>query len=233
MNEARISDDLVLVNDKGLYCPLGDFYIDPWRPVENALITHAHSDHARTWAQYYFSSAKALPFVKHRLGKELKIEGFEYGRKVKLGQTWVSFHPAGHIAGSAQIRIEHRDRVWTVSGDHIRWSLVIGNHELGSRPYLASLPFEIFEESLDVGPLTLAHGHRRNESRFVIVGHVHPAISLRTGTTRLRLPCFVLDEKRLLLPSFGSLTGGFELDVTSDQRIFAITPQEVFEVKGH
>ncbi len=115
----------------------------------------------------------------------------------------------------------------------IRWSLVIGNHERGSKPYLESLPFQISEESLQVGPLTMAHGHGKSAAGFVIVGHVHPVISLKNGPTRLRLPCFVLDDKRLLLPSFGSLTGGFELEIASDQRIFAITPQEVFEVKGH
>ncbi len=115
----------------------------------------------------------------------------------------------------------------------IRWSLVIGNHERGSKPYLTSLPFQIFEESLQIGPLTMAHGHQDSGAGFAIVGHVHPAVSLRSGPTRLRLPCFVLDDKRLLLPSFGSLTGGFELEVTRDQRIFAVTPHEVFEVKGH
>ncbi len=120
MTATRNADDLVLVNDRGLYCPLGDFYIDPWRPVENALITHAHSDHARIGAQQYFSSKKALPFVKHRLGNGIRITGFEYGEKVKLGQTWVSFHPAGHIAGSAQVRIESGNCVWTVSGDYKR-----------------------------------------------------------------------------------------------------------------
>lgn len=112
--------DLVLVNEKGLYCPQGDFYIDPWRPVDSALITHAHSDHARVGAAKYWSAEKAAPFIRHRLGSEIQIRGIPYGEKFKLGQTWVSFHPAGHISGSAQVRIEYQNEVWVVSGDYKR-----------------------------------------------------------------------------------------------------------------
>ncbi len=120
MDRSNHNDDLVYVDDKGLFCSPGRFYIDPWRPVDVALITHAHSDHARLGAKNYLCSEKALPFINHRLGPEIKIGSHAYGQKFKLNDTWVSFHPAGHIAGSAQIRIEHGTRVWVVSGDYKR-----------------------------------------------------------------------------------------------------------------
>ncbi len=115
-----MEQDLVHVDDKGLYCPMGDFHIDPWRPVPTAVITHAHSDHARAVAKRYLSSASSKPFIQHRLGREISIEGIPYGQRVRLGETDVSFHPAGHIGGSSQIRIEHRGTVWVVSGDYKR-----------------------------------------------------------------------------------------------------------------
>ena len=115
-----LKQDIVHVNERGLYCPSGDFYIDPWKPVETAVITHAHSDHARVGSKKYFSSATGMPFVRHRLGSDIKIDGIDYGRKIKMGRCWVSLHPAGHIAGSSQVRIEEGSRVWVISGDYKR-----------------------------------------------------------------------------------------------------------------
>lgn len=112
--------DLVYVEKEGLYCPAGDFYIDPWGPVQTAVITHAHSDHARTGAKKYFASEKSLPILQHRLGQKLPLQGIPYGQKFKLNKAWVSFHPAGHILGSAQVRIEAEDQVWVASGDYKR-----------------------------------------------------------------------------------------------------------------
>ncbi|HEY9647983.1 MAG TPA: ligase-associated DNA damage response exonuclease, partial [Chroococcidiopsis sp.] len=98
----------------------GGFFIDPWRPVETALITHAHADHARSGSQRYIATHLSEGVLRKRLGDCLPFEGVEYGEKIKLGHTWVSFHPAGHVLGSAQIRVEHGDEVWVVSGDYKR-----------------------------------------------------------------------------------------------------------------
>lgn len=111
---------LISVQPQGLYCEQGDFYIDPWHPVEQALITHAHSDHARSGSQRYFATRISEGILRKRLGDRTHLQGVEYGEKLKLGNVWVSFHPAGHVLGSAQIRVESKDEVWVVSGDYKR-----------------------------------------------------------------------------------------------------------------
>jgi putative mRNA 3-end processing factor len=111
---------LVTVTPDGLYCPPGRFHIDPWRPVERALITHAHGDHARWGSARYLSASPALSLLRKRLGPEATIAVLPYGERLQVGDTTISFHPAGHILGSAQIRIEHRGEVWVVSGDYKR-----------------------------------------------------------------------------------------------------------------
>lgn len=111
---------LITVRPEGLYCAPGNFYIDPWKPVETALITHAHSDHARPGSQGYVATEISRGILQRRLGSSLALRGVQYGEKLKLGDTWVSFHPAGHVLGSAQIRVEHQDQVWVASGDYKR-----------------------------------------------------------------------------------------------------------------
>lgn len=111
---------LITVRSEGLYCEAGNFYIDPWRGVGTALITHAHSDHARSGSAHYVATAVSRGVLTKRLGANIDLRGVSYGEKLKLGDTWVSFHPAGHVLGSAQIRVEHRDEVWVVSGDYKR-----------------------------------------------------------------------------------------------------------------
>jgi putative mRNA 3-end processing factor len=111
---------LITVLQEGLYCEAGGFFIDPWRSVDTALITHAHSDHARSGSNQYFATKISEGILRKRLGESVNLQGVEYGEKIKLGDTWVSFHPAGHVLGSAQIRVEHRDEVWVVSGDYKR-----------------------------------------------------------------------------------------------------------------
>ena len=101
----------------GIYCPAGDFYIDPWRRVDRALITHGHSDHARWGMGRYLATHDALPVMRHRLG-EITAEGIAYGEKRMIGGALVSFHPAGHVPGSAQIRVEVGGEVWVASGDY-------------------------------------------------------------------------------------------------------------------
>lgn len=106
------------VRPEGLYCEAGDFYIDPRGRVERALVTHAHSDHARPGHTHYLVSKSCLPLLKLRLGQEISAEGIPFGEKRKIGGAQVSFHPAGHILGSSQIRVEVGGRVWAVSGDY-------------------------------------------------------------------------------------------------------------------
>ncbi len=111
---------LVLPTSEGLYCPAGGFHIDPWRAVPRALITHAHADHARHGSRGYLGAMPGVPLLQRRLGADSVIEGMAYGERRRIGQVDVSFHPAGHVLGSAQIRIEHRGEVWVVSGDYKR-----------------------------------------------------------------------------------------------------------------
>lgn len=111
---------LISVRPEGLYCEQGNFYIDPWRKVETALITHAHSDHARSGSEHYYAIDSSEGILRKRLGKDIDLTPMEYGNKIQLGNTWVSFHSAGHVLGSAQIRVEHKDEVWCVSGDYKR-----------------------------------------------------------------------------------------------------------------
>ncbi|MDW3181285.1 ligase-associated DNA damage response exonuclease [Roseobacter sp.] len=103
--------------DRGIYCAAGDFYIDPWRPVDRALITHGHADHARSGHQRYLATNAALPVMRHRLG-EIAAQGVPYGDVVTIGDARVSFHPAGHVPGSAQIRVEVSGEIWVASGDY-------------------------------------------------------------------------------------------------------------------
>ncbi|MBD2055891.1 ligase-associated DNA damage response exonuclease [Oculatella sp. FACHB-28] len=111
---------LITVRQEGLYCEQGGFYIDPWRSVDCALITHAHSDHARSGANQYIATCLSEGVLRKRLGDEINLQGVEYREKLKLGNTLVSFHSAGHVLGSAQIRVECGDQVWVVSGDYKR-----------------------------------------------------------------------------------------------------------------
>src|SRR6185437_13622508 len=102
----------------GLYCAAGGFYVDPWMPVARAVITHAHADHARPGSGSYLCAAPCVFPLRARLGAEASIEGVAYGAPVEMNGVRVSLHPAGHVLGSAQVRIESGGEVWVVSGDY-------------------------------------------------------------------------------------------------------------------
>ena len=102
---------------EGIYCPAGDFYVDPWRPVPRALITHGHADHARPGHGQYLATDGAAPVMRHRLG-EITLDTVRYGETRRIGGASVSFHPAGHVPGAAQIRVEVGGEIWVVSGDY-------------------------------------------------------------------------------------------------------------------
>lgn len=110
--------EILIQRPEGIYCPAGDFYIDPKRSVPRALITHGHSDHARKGSKSYLCHEDSINILKLRLGENLKYQGIKYGKKIQIGDAIVSFHPAGHILGSAQIRIEVKGEVWAISGDY-------------------------------------------------------------------------------------------------------------------
>jgi putative mRNA 3-end processing factor len=108
---------MVVVRKEGLYCVPGDFYIDPWRPVERAVITHAHGDHARQGHRRYLTAAPGVGVLRARMG-EVQIDALEYGEKVSHNGVTLSLHPAGHVLGSSQVRMECGGEVWVASGDY-------------------------------------------------------------------------------------------------------------------
>lgn len=109
--------DLVVHRPEGLYCPPGGFYIDPWRPVARAVITHAHSDHARAGNAHYLAAAPAEGVLRARLG-DIVLQTLPYGQALVHNGVRISLHPAGHVLGSAQVRLEHEGQVWVASGDY-------------------------------------------------------------------------------------------------------------------
>ena len=109
--------DLVIARPEGLYCPPGDFYIDPWQPVPHALITHAHGDHLRMGHGRYLTAEAGRHVVTKRVGA-VDLQGLPYGERITHRGVTISFHPAGHVLGSAQVRLEHGGQVWVVSGDY-------------------------------------------------------------------------------------------------------------------
>jgi putative mRNA 3-end processing factor len=108
---------LIEFTNKGLFCKVGNFFIDPWQPVDRAVITHAHSDHARSGSASYLCHRLTKPLLELRLGPH-PIQAIEWNEPVHINGVKVSLHPAGHIIGSSQVRIEHGGEVAVVSGDY-------------------------------------------------------------------------------------------------------------------
>ncbi|MBK9732538.1 MAG: ligase-associated DNA damage response exonuclease [Chitinophagaceae bacterium] len=109
---------LLQFTDKGIYCEAGDFYIDPHKPVNRAIITHAHSDHAYRGHQVYLAHRQSVPVMRQRLGADINVHSLEYNEKIIHNGVTVSLHPAGHIIGSSQVRVELNGEVWVASGDY-------------------------------------------------------------------------------------------------------------------
>ncbi len=109
---------LVRFTKKGIYCIPGKFYLDPWYPVDYAVISHAHADHARWGMKHYLCHDDSKVILKHRIGKEISIQSLSYGKAININGVSVSFFPAGHIIGSAQIRLEFKGFVVVFSGDY-------------------------------------------------------------------------------------------------------------------
>lgn len=108
---------LLEFTDRGIYCPPADVYLDPWKPVDRALISHGHADHSRPGHGQYITHRRNVPIIRHRLG-DIRVSGREWGESFAVNGVRFSFHPAGHIIGSSQIRAEYRGEVWVFSGDY-------------------------------------------------------------------------------------------------------------------
>jgi putative mRNA 3-end processing factor len=117
-NNEIVPTSLLQLTARGLWCPPGDFFIDPWGQVERAIVTHAHADHARPGSQRYLTARAGLTVLRVRLGPEVQIDTVDYGEGVAINGVTVSLHPAGHILGSAQVRLEQRGELVVVSGDY-------------------------------------------------------------------------------------------------------------------
>ena len=108
---------LLVFNENGIYCKEADVYLDPWHPVDRAIITHGHADHSRWGNKEYITHKNNVPIIKHRLG-DIVVHGKEYNEKFVVNNVTFSLHPAGHIIGSSQVRVEHKGEVWVFSGDY-------------------------------------------------------------------------------------------------------------------
>jgi putative mRNA 3-end processing factor len=111
-------DELLQLTPSGLYCDEADLYIDPWRPVKRAVITHAHADHARPGSRSYLCARESRPLLAARLGPETDIQTLAYGEPLSINSMTLSLHPAGHVLGSAQVKLEMGGRTTVVSGDY-------------------------------------------------------------------------------------------------------------------
>jgi putative mRNA 3-end processing factor len=140
----RAAEDLIKASSRGLYCEAGDFYIDPWVPVERAVITHAHGDHLRGGSAQYYLASTGIGVAQRRLPADASLVPLQYGESIVLGDTRVSLHPAGHILGSSQVRVEHQGRVWVMSGDYKR------------DPDPTCLPFEVVPCDVFISEATFA-----------------------------------------------------------------------------
>ena len=109
---------LLAFDDRGIYCQQGDFYIDPWRPVGKAVITHGHSDHARQGHDKYLSTPETAVVLKYRLGGNIHVQTIKYGETIVIHGVEVTLIPAGHIIGSAQVKVSYKGEIWVVTGDY-------------------------------------------------------------------------------------------------------------------
>ena len=159
MRYRSTSSQLIRPTRDGLFCEAGGFYIDPWRKVDRALVTHGHSDHARYGMGAYLTATPGIGVVRERVGQNAHIEGIAFGESRQIGNVKVSFHPAGHLLGSAQIRVEHKGEVWVVTGDYktapdvsceafepVRCDTLITESTFGLPVYNWPEPAEIFRQ---------------------------------------------------------------------------------------
>ena len=179
----------------GLYCAGGDFYIDPWQPVPRALITHAHGDHARPGSAAYLCADPCAPLLRRRMGHDAAVESMPYGELRRIGDVDVSFHPAGHVLGSAQIRIAGASGTWVVAGDYKR------------APDPTCAPFEVVFCDTFVTESTFGLPIYRWDPAHEVLDDVHRWWLGNAGTGRTSvLFCYTLGKAQRILAELTRLT---------------------------
>jgi len=187
---------LLRITDRGLYCEAGDFYIDPWQPVERAVITHAHGDHARWGSRHYLAARESRLVLRTRLGADASIESLEYGETALLNGVRVSLHSDGHILGSAQVRVEIGGEVWVASGDYktdsdptcspfelVRCHTFITESTFGLPIYRWRPQHEVFAEirewwsaNAEAGRASIIYAYALGKAQRVLAGLIDAAI---------------------------------------------------------
>ena len=187
----RIASGMMLrLTNEGLYCEAGGFHVDPWAPVPRAVVTHAHGDHVAWGCGAYLASADGAALLQLRLGGTGAVEALPYGERRLLGGVSVSLHPAGHILGSVQVRLEAGGEVWVVSGDYktdpdptcrpfepVRCHTFISESTFGLPIYRWPAQSEVFSEinawwrvNADAGRASLLSGYALGKAQRLIAG---------------------------------------------------------------
>lgn len=187
--------DVVRSTPSGLLCDAGGFHLDPWGPAALAVITHAHGDHLHPGSERYLCAAPSLPFLRKRLGPEIQAEGVPYGQPVRLGDARVSFHPAGHVLGSAQVRIGAGGAVWVVSGDYKR------------APDPTCAPFEVVPCDVFITEATFGLPIYRWEDPSVVVAQILSwwDANREAGVASV-LFCYAMGKAQRILAELAALT---------------------------
>ncbi|MFL5329060.1 MAG: ligase-associated DNA damage response exonuclease [Gemmataceae bacterium] len=187
--------ELLQRTDCGLFCPAGGFFIDPWEPVDRAVITHAHADHARPGSREYLAAKPGVGVLRYRMGHDANIQSLDYGESIDVNGVRLSLHPAGHVLGSAQVRLEHRGEVCVVSGDYkveldptctafepIRCDLFVSESTFGLPIYRWRSEREIFaainawwRANLDAGEASMLFAYALGKAQRLLAG-LDPAI---------------------------------------------------------
>jgi len=182
--------DLISLTESGLFCAAGNFYIDPWGPVDRAIITHAHSDHARPGSKAYLTVNEGIGVLRARLGQDAPIEGVRYGESVTMGDAKVALLPAGHVLGSSQVRISSHGQVWVVSSDYklgqdrtcehfalVKCNTFITESTFGLPIYRWRPDREIFDEinnwwstNRDAGKCSIIFGYALGKAQRILAG---------------------------------------------------------------
>ncbi|QDT02032.1 Ribonuclease [Rubripirellula lacrimiformis] len=213
----------------GLYCSLGDFYVDPNRPVDRAVVSHAHTDHARWGCRRYLAAKPSEHLLRMRMNDDAEFQFLEYGDSISIGGVNISFHPAGHILGSAQVRLEHRGRVEVVTGDYklgddptceswqpVRCHLMVTESTFGLPVYrwqpdpvtTASIN-QWWRESQDEGKCCVLYGYAVGKSQRLLagldpdIGPIYTHGAVEKGTEAYRKSGIAMPETTYV----GSITG--------------------------
>ncbi len=222
-------DRLLRSTERGLYCPAGDFYIDPQQAVQRAIVTHAHSDHARPGSRHYLAAKSSEQLLRMRLNDDAEFEFLPYGQSTSIGGVDVSFHPAGHILGSAQVRLEYRGCVAVVSGDYklgddptceswqpVKCDLFVTESTFGLPVYrwesddtVKESINEWWRESRDAGKCCVLYGYAIGKSQRLLAS-LDPTIGPLYTHGAVEKGCEAYRSAGVLLPEtiyVGSVTG--------------------------